>query len=176
MIKYVLKKRISVPEANFSSSAKIRVLAAGDCPAFFPADVIQSGNSIHLCYSTGNYQSLRRWSNLTSEQVFGAVRAVLIHVEAARDWMWFPEEYVISSDTVWMDITGRVRILCIPENKEVSYSHRMQCFLHDLKRLSEPAVSSCIELLQEQIAAGNLQTERLLSEIDLMMAELQSYS
>ncbi len=170
-----MKRIIPVPVSCFSSSGKISSLAAAECPAFFPADVILLQDTVHLCYSTEGYRPLSRCRELKAEQVFAVVKAVICQVETARDWMWFPDEYVISEDTVWMNSKGQVRMLFVPDDKPVPYSRRLQCFFHGLKRLSEPAVSFYLQTLQELIRSEPVRAEQLLSEIDQMHAEVQSY-
>ena len=175
MIEYVRKKNVAVPVSQFSGFHKIHSLASSRCPAFFPADVILTQNNVHLRYSTAGYQPLSKQQEMRTDSVLGVVKKVLQCVQTARDWMWFPEDYLLTADTVWINSEGLTKILCVPDRSEVSGSRRLCLFLHNLEKTAEPSAALYLRLLQDMAAAGNVRTELLLSEIDQMIAEVRSY-
>lgn len=175
MIEYVIKKNVTVPVSQFSGSHKIHSLASSRCPAFFPADVVLTQNNVHLRYSTSGYQPLSKHRGLGADSVLETVKRVIQNIQTARDWMWFPEDYLLTADTVWINAEGLTKILCVPDRSEVSGSRRLCLFLHNLEKTAEQSEVLYLRLLQDMAAAGNVRTEQLLSEIDQMIAEVRSY-
>ena len=175
MIEYVRKKNVTVPVSQFSGSHKIHSLASSRCPAFFPADVILTQNNVHLRYSTAGYHPLSKQQEMRTDSVLEVVKKVIQCVQDARDWMWFPQDYLLLADTVWINSEGLIKILCIPDRSAKSGTGRFCTFLHDLKRTAQPSAASYLQFLQDMCADGNMRTELLLSEIDQMIAEVRSY-
>lgn len=175
MTGYRRKTVTAVPKERFPHSVKIQVLISAECEAFFPADVFFTDNVVHLRYSTGNYKSLKSCETMNTVQALDLVKTVIRLRTEAQDWLWFPEEYVLSADTVWINPQGKIRMLCIPDGRRIAGNQRMNGFLYDLKKLSEPAASSWLQILQEIVLSGSEETEQLIGEIDLLTAEVQSY-
>ncbi len=170
-----VKTTVVLPKERFRHSFKIRALAASECPAFFPADIIEMQNTVHIRYSTAGYRPLARCSNLGPVPALMLLQDVIRNAEAACDWMWFPEDYVISCNTVWINSRGKVRMMCLPDQSPQPYFRRMQSFLHDLEKVTEPPVHSLLQSLQKMAGERTMQSSMLLSEIDQLLAEVQSY-
>ena len=90
--------------------------------------------------------------------------------------MWFPEEYVLSVDTVWYSPDGSVRFLCIPDTGPGKGVQRFCGLLHGMKPCTDSSGVWCLCRLQELAEQEMLPPSKLLSEIDLMAAQVQSYS
>jgi len=174
-MEHSVKMTVTLPKERFRHPFKIYGLAASDCPAFFPADIIEMDKTVHIRYSTAGYRPLAYCSNLGPVQTLMVLQAVIRNAEMACDWMWFPEEYVISCNTVWINSCGKVRMLYIPDHSFRPYFRRLHSFLHELKKAAEPSVHILLQTIQNMISERTMQTSKLLSEIDQLLAEVQSY-
>ena len=176
MNRVIEKKHIAVPLSRFSWPGKIRRLAVSECPAFFPADLCVKNEMVHILFHTEGCRPLRDMPSLKSTQGLEILKELIQHLSAARDWMWYPEELVISFDTVWIGTDGHVRLLCIPDSQELSLYRRLNLFTESLKKTVPEYEKDILSELQSQWMDRPHPVHRILGAIDRMILELQEYS
>ncbi len=170
------KKHIAVPLSRFSWPGKIHRLARSECPAFFSADVTVQGEIVHICFRTEGYQPLRAVKTLTVIQCLGILKELIQQLTAAGDWMWYPEQLVISPDTVWIGADGHVRLLCIPDSREIALFRRLHLFTESLKRLAETPQTDVLSEFQQHWMDQPHSAYRIMGALDRMILDLQEYS
>ena len=170
------KKHIAVPLSRFSWPGKVYRLARSESPAFFSSDVTVQGETVHICFKTEGYRPLKEIGALTCIQCLGILKELLQHLAAARDWMWYPEQIVISPDTVWIGTDGHVRLLCIPDSREISLFRRLELFTENLKSLTDASEKDVLSRLQREWMDRPHPSYRIVGAIDRMILDLQEYS
>ena len=170
------KKHIAVPLSRFSWPGKVYRLARSECPAFFSADVTVQGETVHICYKTEGYRPLKEIGTLTGIQCLGILKELLLHLTAACDWMWYPEQIVISPDTVWIGRDGHIRLLCIPDSGELALFRRLELFTENLKRLTDASGKDILSELKKEWMDRPQSYHRMAGAIDRMILDLQEYS
>ena len=176
MNRIIIKKHIAVPASRFSWPGKIRRLALSECTAFFPADVMVREETVHLFFRTEGYRPLKDIRTLASDQCLGILKELLQQLETARDWMWHPDTLVLTPDTVWLRDDGHVRLLCIPDSREVAGWQRMHLFAEGLKGLTDPEGVRLLSRLQSEWLQQPQPAFRITGAIDRMILEQQEYS
>lgn len=176
MNRILTKKHIAVPISRFSWTGKIRRLTTSDCSAFFPAEAVVQGEIVHIFFRTDDYFPLKETQTLNAVQCLGILKELIQHLEAARDWMWFPETMVLNSDTVWMGRDGHIRLLYIPDSRELPQFRRLSLFAEQLKKFSDTDGQKATAMLQHQWLDKPHPAHRILSGIDRLILDLQEYS
>ena len=170
------KKYIAVPLSRFSWPGKVYRLARSECPAFFSADITVQGETVHICFNTEGYRPLKEIGTLTGIQCLGILKELLQHLAAACDWMWYPEQSVISADTVWIGQDGHIRLLCIPDSFELALFRRMGLFIESMKKLTDASGKDILSRLQREWLDRPHPSHRIVGAIDRMILDLQEYS
>lgn len=165
------KIRVVFDRRALSFPAALECLAAEKCRGFFPAEIITEGNRVEAWFHVEGWHRLKDEELISPVQVLLLAKSVLLAVDECRDWLWFPEDYVLSLDTVFTDGKGHVRFLCIPERSKLSEYRRMENFLRALEKKTSGKgagyLEECIGLLKEK----PLHTRRLIASLDQILEE-----
>ena len=172
----IKKKRITIPLKRLPYPGKICSLTSSSCPAFFPASAVTDGGMIHLYYSVEGYRPLKQCRNLSAEQVLCIAKSVLRNISSCRDWLWFPEDYVLSADTVWVNGQGTVRFLCIPDPDGPKGLKRFCGLLSSMEQCTDETGIRYLQQLKKTAVSENLTPAGLQYEVDQLIAAVRSYS
>ncbi|MGN0713737.1 MAG: DUF6382 domain-containing protein [Anaerovoracaceae bacterium] len=159
-------RRVTFPVQRLPFQAASQRLAAGTCPAFFPADVILQGEQIQVIYHTEGYRQLRGMRNVPAYDLLEIIKEILKQLDICRDWLWMPEEMVLSVDTIFVNEHNRIRILYIPEKKCVSESRKLAGMLLSMKDITDDDGMMYLETCIQLVSAENLRTRRILAFLD----------
>lgn len=175
MMEYVIKRNIAVFSYQFPYSEKVDRLLGGACPLFLPVDIVRTEKIIHLRYTITGYKTLRNTKELQSILLLKMVRVLLKNMQLAKDWMWYPEEYILSLDTVCISNSSEVRIMYIPDEHKTSFLTKLHNFFYQLRNVAVPEALPHIEFLDGLLRESEFRYEGFISEIDRRIAEVQSY-
>ncbi|MDY3239286.1 MAG: DUF6382 domain-containing protein [Anaerovoracaceae bacterium] len=159
-------RRVTFPVQVLPFQAAGRRLAAGVCPAFFPADVILQGEQMQVFYHTEGYRQLRGMRNVPASALLEIIKGILKQLDTCRDWLWMPEEMVLSVDTIFVNEEYQIRILYIPEKKSVSENRRLTGLLHTMKGIADEEGIMYLETCMKLVSVDNLRTCRILAFLD----------
>lgn len=159
-------RRVTFPVQVMPFQAAVSRLAAGTCPAFFPADVILQGEQMQVIYHMKGYRQLRGMRNVPASDLLEIVKEILKQLDICRDWLWMPEEMVLSVDTVCVNDENQTRILYIPEKKCVSESRKLTGLLHSMKGITDEEGIMYLETCIQLVSVENLRTCRVLAFLD----------
>ncbi len=175
MMEYVIKRNIAISSYQFPYAEKVDRLLVGVCPVFLPVDIVKTEKIIHLRYTITGYENLRKAKKLQSIPLLHMIRKLLKNIQLAKDWMWYPEEYILSLDTVCISNSGEVRIMYIPDEHKISFITKLHNFFYQLRKAAVPAALPHIEFLDGLLSESEFRYEGFISEIDRRIAEVQSY-
>lgn len=159
-------RRVTFPVQVLPFQAAVSRLAAGTCPAFFPADVILQGEQMQVFYHTEGYRQLRGMRNVPASALLEIIKGILKQLDICRDWLWMPEEMVLSVDTIFVNEEYQIRILYIPEKKSVSENRRLTGLLHTMKGIADEEGIMYLETCMKLVSVDNLRTCRILAFLD----------
>ena len=100
------------------------------------------------------------------EEMQVRIEKVLKQLDICRDWLWMPEEMVLSVDTVCVNDENQTRILYIPEKKCVSESRKLTGLLHSMKGITDEEGIMYLETCIQLVSVENLRTCRVLAFLD----------
>ena len=176
MRRIAVKKHIAGPLSRFSWPGKVCRLARSECPAFFSADVTVQGETVHICFRTEGYWPLKESGTLTGIECLEILKELIHHLTEARDWMWYPEQTVISPDTVWIGTDGQIRLLCVPDSCELALFRRLNIFTESMKRLTDASGKHILSCLQREWIDKSHPDYKIMGAIDRMILDLREYS
>ncbi|MCI8610074.1 MAG: hypothetical protein HFE73_10555 [Firmicutes bacterium] len=170
------KRMIVIKKSQLPYAGKEELLASSVCPAVFPANVVMEEEQLRIFYETEGWQPLARREQLDAVEFLTLMNSVLQNMEKMRGWLLFPEEYVLSEQTVYIpsgffDEINQVRFIYIPDGQKISAAKRMGCFLYGLREKLTENSMMYLEMLTPLLTIENLDTKRLLIFLDNLLTE-----
>jgi len=169
------KVRIVFDREALPYESACRKLASGACPVFFPVDFLEEENRIQAFFHVKGYHRLRDEKNMTASEILTLIKSVLKNMQICRDWFWFPENYVLSADTVYIRNVHDVRFVYIPDRQHISASRRLNGFLQSLKKHTGERGIMYLETCMRFFDGEYLATRQLLAFLDQRLMEEYEY-
>lgn len=152
---------------------KADVLVSGCCEAILPMSMICVGEGKTGIYNTEGYKSLSSMKNINASEILLLVKKVLIMRDICSDYMFFPEEYVLSTETVYLsEKNGDTKLTYISTKNGTSGDKSMIYFLQRLKQLTTDNGQLYLETLIQLFLCENLRTERIIGFIEKLRYEI----
>lgn len=162
-------KRVSFPVSALPFPSACDRLAASACPVFFPASIIRNGEQIQVFFSTEGFKRLRDLKAVPADFLLLIVKEILKALEVCRDRFWFPEELIFSTDTIYVSTEGQVRLLYIPDGRNISAEKKLAALLHSMKDLTDSRGCMYLETCMQLITVENLRSRRILAFLDHLL-------
>ena len=169
-------KHISVHSSAVSSPAKLKCIASSSCTSFFPANVLLKKEKIHFYFAVDGFCPLKESGMLSASRILQIFRETVKLAAEASDWMWYPDDYVLSLETIWMNHTGKLKIICIPVSQTRMKYSSFFCLADAMKYIADEEGKIILSELQHRYLSGSESCRFILSGIDQMLMEMQSYS
>ena len=153
---------------------KAEKLKYGICDEILPLSVIKSKRMLKGVYHTEGYRKLSAFGEMSAAEVLTVIEGVLVMMEKLKDNLFFPEEYILSPDTVYTDEKRQqYRITYIPAGQEQKAERAVSCFIGEMKRYTTPEGKLYLDALKNISECGNLKTERMLGSIENLKREIR---
>ena len=78
------------------------ILLEGRCPSFLPLSIASGRDCKRALVRTGGYIKLSLLNNACTSTCIDLLILVLYRIEIAKDYMIYPEEYLINPDTIYV--------------------------------------------------------------------------
>ena len=121
---------ITIADRALLYEGRMEPLLCGKCEAFLPASMISGKEGVRLCFQTDGYKRLASLKRLTALQILDVVGKVMQNMKLCREYLYYPEDYVLSPDTVYCSNEGKVRFLYLPSDRKISETKVMQNFCY----------------------------------------------
>lgn len=151
----------------------LEILLHGGCGMILPFSLMQGKDFCFGVYHTGGYLPLRRTGKMSAEQVLTLAEKILRLVDTCRDYLLFPEEYVLSPDTLYVcrDFS-EVKLLYRPMSGKTRTSSGLQDLLQELKPFTTGNGRHFLQLLQELLDRGDWKTDRIIGRLENWKEEI----
>ena len=156
--------------------AGYRLEASRMCPAVLPASSVKRGDSeagTVLIYDKEGFVKLSSLSNLNAADILTVAEKTLECTEICRDWLLFPEEYVLTADTVYIseDMTT-VRLAWTMPQQICSEKAAVSYFIYSLKTLTTTNGKTYLDTLGQMLECRNLRFSRVTAFINQLRQEI----
>lgn len=170
-MKKIIKICLQASRLPYATAAE--KLACSACPGIFPADIIGSekGERLELYYHVEGFRKLGDITSMAPEEVLRLILAAAANIQTCSSWFWFPEEYVLSEDTVYVKNPDQVCFLWIPDRQKMSASRRFSCLLHSLKGKTSDRGKAYIDSCLKMMAGGEVSWSRFEAGVHDMLRQ-----
>ena len=164
---------VSLKTEHLASVCLRDILLSGSCSAVLPMDLYRGRKFCFGVYHTAGMQCLRQCEHLTADQALRAAGALLQMQEVCRDHLLFPEDYVLSLDTLYTkrDYT-ELQLLFIPAAQKENPLKSLLYLLQSMKKLTSPCGADYLTALQELLQAYSCGSERVLGSLQQWREEI----
>lgn len=149
-------------------------LIRGVCTEILPISLIKSKKNLKGVYCTDGYRKVSSMGILSAAQVLSVVEGTVVMSEKLKNNLFFPEEYILSPDTVYTDERlEKYRLVYIPAEEKCRFDKSMSCFIGSMKKFTTQNGMLYLDSLMRLAACGNLKTERVVGFIERLKQEIR---
>lgn len=148
-------------------------LVSGCCEAILPMSMIHNGESKIGIYNTDGYKQLSSMENINASEILLLAKKVLIMRDICSDYLFFPEEYILSTETVYLsEDNDNVKLTYIPICDRISGDKSMIYFLRQLMRHTTENGQQYLETLLRFFLCENMREEQTIGFIEKLRYEI----
>lgn len=152
---------------------KMELLTGEVCNAIFPISIMHKGSITTGYYKTSGYRRLSLCDNLTAESVLNIAVRIIEAMEECCQYLIFPEEYVINSNTVYLDERySKIKFTYIPDIDKLSFAKKFEGILMEMKALTTEEGSLYLDMLIELSGVENLSFLKLKALITRLLRQV----
>lgn len=144
-------------EEQLGYEGKLDLLVEGVCRGIFPISIVKNTDGISGFYTTAGYKRLSECKKLTAEKVLTVVEKTIAAMEECNQYLIFPEEFVISLDTVYIkEDFEKVKFTYVPDKSKLGAGKKLFLFLGELKIITTENGCLYLDMLRELFDTENL--------------------
>ena len=167
------KVSIRLKNGTVDYAQKTETLLAGSCDAFFPMSIIRDKKNTRGIFDTSGFHKLADLEGLSASQVLSLAEDVLLLIEKCEDYLFFPEEYILSAETVYInEESKKLKLIYIPNERKASFFKSLAYFFHQMKSVTTENGRVYLDTLSALLSSGNLRTERVIGFIEKLKQEI----
>ncbi len=153
---------IKFKEEQLAYKEKMDVLTEGGCKGIFPISIIKDARQITGFYVTAGYKRLSELDNLSAEKILTVVEKTVSAMEECNQYLIFPEEFIITLDTVYIkDNFERIKFTYVPDKSKSGASKKLTGFTAQLKKITTDSGKLYLDMLEQLFATENLSTLKI---------------
>ena len=163
-------------EEDLEYEEKIDMLMEGACKRIFPISVKHNGKLITAYYNTAGYKPLSLLSELTLKSILNVLENVLLAVEECSEYLIFPEEYIMNTNTIYIDDKiDYIKYLYIPDRDKEKFQSKFIRLLNDLKALATENGKVYLDMLIDISSVDKISYRKLRLLISKYSQEVEKY-
>lgn len=167
MVKKVL---VRMKEEDLLYEEKLEILSGNVCKSIFPISIIKERDNISGYYDTSGFRKLSSFQELSAENTLTVLELLANAMEECKDYLIFPEEYILNLDTVYIDrYFSTVKFTYIPDARKVSVKKKILYFICELKKIASENGRMYLEILYQLFDTDNIYALK----IKLFISELK---
>lgn len=148
-------------------------LIGGVCNEILPLSVIKGKKTLKGVYFTDGYRKISSLDILNASQALSVVEGTIVMSEKLKNNLFFPEEYILSPDTVYTDDKlEKYKLAYIPSVQQCRFEKSMSCFIGSMKKYTTPNGILYLDSLVKLADCGNLRYERMVGFIERLKQEI----
>ena len=165
--------RVRLTESRSFFPWKKEVLLSGNCRGVLPMGIIEKEGIVWGLFNTEGFVRISDLTELTAGDILTAVERTLECVEACRDCLIFPGEYVLSTDTLYLtEDLSEARIVYIPTEHYVSEEGAISSLIYAMKGLTTENGRTYLDTLGTMLECTNLKLRRVIGFIEELKQEI----
>ncbi len=164
---------VDLSKAAINFPQKIEALIAGQCPQIIPLNAVISDDFTRGIYNTSGYVRLSSLKNMSAFNILNIAERTLECIETCKDYLFFPDEYVLSIDTVYIkEDFKEAKLLYIPEKRTSGENGAVSYFIFSLKSLTTENGRTYLDTLGNMMECKNLRISRVIAFVEELKREI----
>lgn len=152
------------------------LLLDGKCKSIFTLTMLHRDEGVTGYYETSGYMRISELKNLTAKTALLIAEKIIMAIEECYQYLFFPEEYVINSNTVYVDFDyNTVRIVYIPDSRKENLMSKYLEILRSLKAATVENDQIYLDMLIDKVSIGRISINKTKLLISKIMQEENMY-
>ena len=149
-----------------------KILLIGKCNSIFPLTILYRDEGITGYYETSGYMRISELKNLTAKTSLILAEKIIMVIEECYQYLFFPEEYVININTIYVDFDYNiVRLVYIPDYRKENLVSKYIEILRCLKIATIDSEQKYLEMLIDKVSTGSISINKTRLLIYKIMQE-----
>ncbi len=151
------KQVVRLDRSKLSFEGQMDFLTCGGCGGLFPVSITEDASGIRGYYKTSGFRKLSSLGEVGASDVLLLLEKTIEAVEECGRYLIFPEEFVISTETAYVDGRFRkVKFTYVPSSGEKDLNVKLGGFIEELKQITTDNGKLYLNMLRELISVRNL--------------------
>lgn len=152
------------------------ILLMGRCRAIMPLNMVGEGSAAFGIYNTSGYRRISSGDIFTAWEVIQIAEKTLECIEICRDYLIFPDEYVLSADTVYVSPDLKeIKLVYIPDDRTCGENTVVSAFVYSLKKYTTDNGRTYLDTLGKLLESQNLKYSRVIGFAEELKREIRLY-
>ena len=152
---------------------KIAFLLNGGCKSIFPISIIEDSDGIKGFYKISSYKKLSGFEQMSAGDVLTVLEKTIDAIDECIQYLIFPEEFVIDTDTVYTDSSFKnVKFTYVPSKEDATESRKILKFIDELKDITTESGKLYLNMTGELFAVENLSRTNIRAMLMQMKREI----
>lgn len=170
------KTIVRFKDKDYIYDEKVSMLLAGKCQSIFELTLLHKDEGIIGYYETSGYMRISELRNLTAKTALLLAEKIIMAIEECYQYLFFPEEYVINSNTTYVDFDYKIiKIVYIPDSRRETLMNKYLDILRSLKMATIEENQIYLEKLIDKVSTGRISTNKIRLLISKIIQEVNMY-
>lgn len=155
-------RRVELGRAQIPYRRKLDYLVDGGCKGIFPLSIAEDEHGFCGTYRTDGYRRLSQLEQVPAAEVLVLLEKTLDAIEACRQYLIFPEEYQISTQTAYVNSRfSEVRFAYLPAQEEAALAVKLTAFIAELGQITTENGRLYLRMAGELISTEELSRKKI---------------
>lgn len=167
---------VRLMEDELMYEEKTRILTENICKTIFPISILHRDNLITGYYNTSGYKKLSSCNQLTAAILLEIIEKIILAIEECCQYLIFPEEYVINTNTIYVDERYEtIKITYIADKNYENVKNKFHRLLNSMKELTTEDGRTYLDMLMEISSVENVSYRKLRLLVSNLSQEAKKY-
>lgn len=155
---------------------KMDMLVEGACKRILPISVVHEDALITAYYNTAGYKPLYLHTQFTLPTILNLLEKILMAIEECYEYLFFPEEYIINTNTIYVDERLReIRFIYIPDKEREKFQNKFRRLLKTLKECTTENGKIYLDMIIDLTSVEKISYKKLRFVITKYLQEVEKY-
>lgn len=156
------KTVVSLDKEKLRFEEKIDFLLSGGCKSIFPISIAEDAQEVRGFYKTAGYRPLSALEYINAFEALNILEKTIDAIEECGEYLIFPEEFIISMETVYMDKSfSRAKITYIPSDDDDGVLPKLSNLIAGLKEIASENGRLYLNMMEEFLSVENLSRQKV---------------
>ena len=167
---------VRLMEDGLMYEEKTKILTENICKTIFPVSILYKDDSVTGYYNTSGYKRLSSCNQLTAVCLLEIIEKIIIAIEECCQYLIFPEEYVINTNTIYVDERYKnIKITYIADKNYENVKNKFHRLLNSMKELTTEDGRTYLDMLMEISSVENVSYRKLRLLVSNLSQEAKKY-